>query len=240
MISSRPKSLYWRAFRDGLPFVMVVFPFSMVFGVVAVEAGMTVAQTIGFSVVVIAGAAQFTALQLIQEEAPTIVVILSALAVNLRVAMYSASLTPYLGSAPLWQRAFAAYLLVDQAFALSHTRFETHPKMTTPQRMAYYFGACTLVMLIWFSFSYVGAAAGTQLPANIPLDFALPIAFLSMVAPALRTLPHVIAAFFAVCASLATAGLPFSLSLVIGGLVGMIAGAQAEVFLHRHKAGQTE
>ena len=68
-----------------------------------------------FSLVVIAGAAQFTALQLLQEEAPTVIVLISALAVNLRMAMYSASLTPYIGSAPLWQRAFAAYLTVDQS-----------------------------------------------------------------------------------------------------------------------------
>lgn len=208
--------------------MLVAGPFALLFGVLASEAGLNLIEVMSFSVVVIAGAAQFTALQLLQEEAPTILVIFSALAVNLRVAMYSAALTPYLGHAPLWQRACAAYLLVDQAYALSHGKYEAEPQLTIPARVAYYFGTCTLVMTIWFLLSYIGAVAGTRIPDDIPLDFALPIAFLSMVGPMLRTLPHVIAALVGLTVSLLAAGLPYSLGLIVGGLAGMICGAQAE------------
>ena len=178
-----------------------------------------------FSLVVITGAAQFTALQLMQDNAPTVIVLVSALAVNLRVAMYSAALTPYLGAAPLWQRVFVAYLLVDQSYALSHARFEAVPEMSIPQRVAYYFGACTLVMIFWFGCSYAGAALGTALPADLPLDFALPIAFLSMVAPMLRTLPHLAAAATAIVLILLAVDVPPSLGLLIGGIAGLVAGA---------------
>src|SRR6056297_2247520 len=105
--------------RDAAPFVLVVIPFATVFGVVATEAGLNVLETLTFSIVVIAGAAQFAALELLRTEAPTLIVVLSALTVNLRHAMYSASLTPYLGEATLGQRALAAYVLVDQTYALS-------------------------------------------------------------------------------------------------------------------------
>ncbi len=166
-----------------------------------------------------------------QDEAPTIIVLISALAVNLRVAMYSAALTPYLGRAPPWQRACAAYLLVDQSYALSHGKFEAETKLSVPQRMAYYFGTCTLVMITWFGCSYLGAALGTALPQNLPLDFALPIAFLSMVAPMMRTVPHLIAAAVALVISLVAVNIPYSLGLIVAGLAGMMAGAQAELWL---------
>ncbi len=238
MTTTTSNSAYLQGLRDGAPFMAVAGPFALLFGVLAAEAGLNLVEVMSFSLVVIAGAAQFTALQLLQDNAPTIVVILSALAVNLRVAMYSAALTPYLGDAPLWQRVFASYLLVDQSYALSHAKFESVPDLTTPQRMAYYFGTCTLVMIVWFACSFLGAALGTQLPPQIPLGFALPIAFLSLVAPMLRTLPHLIAAFVGVIVSLVCAGLPFSLGLFLGGLLGMMAGARAEVILASKKFGE--
>ncbi|WP_299772741.1 AzlC family ABC transporter permease [uncultured Tateyamaria sp.] len=225
------KSAFWAGVRDGAPFIFVAGPFAMLFGVLATEAGLNVFEVMTFSLAVIAGAAQFTALQVMENDAPTVVVILSALAVNLRVAMYSAALTPYLGRAPLWQRVFAAYLLVDQSYALSHAKFEAVPDLTVPQRMAYYFGTCLLVLIVWFGMSYAGAALGTQLPADLPLDFALPIAFLSMVAPMVRTLPHLIAAMVAVIVGLLAVSVPYSLGLIIAGAAGMMAGAQAELWL---------
>lgn len=239
MSTTTTKSAFLQGMRDGAPFMLVAGPFAMLFGVLATEVGLNIVEVMGFSFVVIAGAAQFTALQLLQEDAPTVLIIFSALAVNLRVAMYSAALTPFLGSAPLWQRACAAYLLVDQAYALSHAKFDADPDLSVPSRIAYYFGTCSLVMVIWFACSYIGAVAGNSLPESIPFEFALPIAFLSMMGPMLRTLPHVIAALVGITLSLACASLPYSLGLIVGGFGGMMCGAQAELMLHRRQKGQT-
>ncbi|WP_220375908.1 AzlC family ABC transporter permease, partial [Staphylococcus pseudintermedius] len=71
--------------RAALPFTLVVTPFALLFGVVATEAGLTLIQTMGFSVLMVAGAAQFVALQLSVENAPTLIVLATALAVNLRL-----------------------------------------------------------------------------------------------------------------------------------------------------------
>jgi predicted branched-subunit amino acid permease len=233
MASSTTNSAFWLGFRDGLPFTFVVSPFALLFGVLATEAGLDVVQTLSFSVMVIAGAAQFTALQLMQEQVPTIMVLVSALAVNLRMAMYSASLTPYLGGAPMWQRAFVAYFLVDQAYACSIARFEDNPDMTRAQRIAYFFGTVAPVCPLWYVFTLVGALVGTRIPEAFALDFALPITFLALIAPMLRTLAHVAAALVAVVVALLAAGLPLNLGLIVAGLAGMIAGAQVELWLER-------
>jgi predicted branched-subunit amino acid permease len=231
MAITTPKTAYFRGIVDGSPFILLIIPFATLFGVLATEAGLSVFETLMFSVVVIAGAAQFTALQLLQEEAPTIVVLASALAVNLRMAMYSASLTPYIGSAPLWQRALAAYMTVDQSYVVAIAKFERSPEMTVPQRIGYSFGAVTPIVPLWYGFTVVGAYIGAQVPDSWALDFAIPITFLAMIAPMFRTLAHVVAAFVAVVVSLLVAGVPYSLGIIIAGVIAMMAGARTEKWL---------
>ncbi|MBQ0805680.1 MULTISPECIES: AzlC family ABC transporter permease [unclassified Sulfitobacter] len=233
MAITTTKSAFRKGLADAAPFVLVIIPFSSLFGILATEAGLSVFETLAFSVVVIAGAAQFTALQLMQEHAPTAIVLASALAVNLRMAMYSASLTPYIGAAPLWQRALAAYLTVDQSYVCSMAQYEKEPDMTIPQRMSYFFGCVTPIVPLWYLFTLVGALLGTQIPDSWALDFALPITFLAMIAPMFRTPAHVVAALVASIAALATASVPYSLGLILAGMAGMIAGAQTEVWLVR-------
>lgn len=236
MAITTSKSYFWKGFRDGTPFVFVAIPFGTLFGVFATEAGLNLIQTMTLTSTVFAGAAQFAALQLLQDQTPTAIILVSALAVNLRMAMYSASLTPYLGSAPLWQRAIAAYLTVDQSFACSSVQFEKEPKMTVPQRMAYFVGSVTPITPLWILATYLGAVLGTRIPESWALDFALPITFLSMIGPMMRTLPHVAAALVAIVVSLLCVSLPYNLGLLVAGCAGMIAGAQAEVVLDRRKA----
>ena len=232
------KSAYFKGVADGAPFILVIIPFSTLFGIIATEAGLNVFETLAFSVVVIAGAAQFTALQLMQENAPTVIVLASALAVNLRMAMYSASLTPWIGGAPLWQRALAAYLTVDQSYVCAIAQYEREPTMTVPQRITYFFGAVTPVVPLWYAFTFVGAMLGAQVPESWALDFAIPITFLAMIAPMFRTLAHVVAAFVAVAVSLPAVGIPYSLGLIVAGVAGMMAGAQTELWLDRRAAVQ--
>lgn len=233
MTSTTRKTPYRQGIIDSSPFILVIIPFASLFGVLAAEAGLSVVETMAFSIVVIAGAAQFTALQLMQENAPTVIVLISALAVNLRMAMYSASLTPYIGAAPLWQRALCAYLTVDQSYVVGVSKFEREPDMTVAARVAYFLGAVTPIVPLWYLFTYVGAVLGTQIPDSWALDFAIPITFLAMIAPMFRTAAHVIAALVAVVVALLAAGVPYSLGLIIAGVAGMMAGAQAELWLER-------
>lgn len=240
LMSSTPKAAYWQGFRDGLPFLLVIMPFSLLFGVVATEAGLNVFEALSFSVVVIAGAAQFTAVHLLENDTPTVIVVLSALAVNLRMAMYSASLTPHLGAAPLWKRAFVAYFLVDQSYALSIATFEKRRDWGLARKVAYFFGTVTPICPMWYVLTIVGALIGNAIPPEFALDFALPITFIAMIAPMLRSLPHLAAAGAAVTAALLFAGLPLNLGLIVAAVIGMMVGAQAELMLTRRVEGEAQ
>lgn len=221
-------SSYRMGVIDGAPFLLIIIPFSILFGVVATEAGLPVLQVLSFSVAVIAGAAQFTAVSLLSEHAPVLMVIAASLAVNLRMAMYSASLAPWLGRAPLWKRALVAYFLIDQVYTSSILRFEQNPDWSLSQRLRYFAGAATLPCAFWYVFTVVGAVAGEAIPEAFALDFAVPICFIAMVAPMLRSLAHVAAAVTSVVAALALAGLPAGSGLLLAALLAMIVGAEIE------------
>lgn len=227
------REMFRRGAIKSLPFLIVMIPFAMLFGVVATEAGMDVAQVIGFSVLVLAGASQFTAVQLLSDNASVIIVILSCLAVNLRMAMYSASLVPWLRNATGAQKAWVAYALVDQSYALSIQEYEANPRMSLRHRLAFFAGVVMVVCLPWMIFSWLGATVGQAIPEGIALDFAMPITFLAMIAPMLRTPAHLAACFVAILGSLVFAGLPSGLGLLIASPLGMATGAVVEAWSER-------
>jgi len=217
------------------PFMIVVGPFSVLFGVVATEAGLDLAQTMGFSVLVIAGASQFTAIQLMNENAPALVVLVTSLAVNLRMAMYSASLTPHLGQASLRARALVAYTMVDQTYASSMIEYENRPNTSLPEKLAFFFGGSAIIAPFWYVLTYVGARIGTSLPPEFALDFAVPLTFIAIVAPMLRTLAHVSAAIVSVALSLTFAFLPYSTGIFVAGVAAMLTGALVEIATEKRR-----
>jgi predicted branched-subunit amino acid permease len=235
-----PPAAAWRAFRRGLinaaPFSLVIIPFALLFGVVATEAGLPLFETMSFSVLVIAGASQFTAMQLMADQAPVLIVRATALAVNLRMAMYSVALTPQLGAVPLWQRALISYVLVDQTFATAIVGYDRHPGVPMAGKVAYFAGAVAPICPLWYGATFAGAVPGTAIPAGFALDFAVPITFLAMIAPALRTLPHVAAAFVSVAGALALAWVPCSGGLPVAAVAAMATGVQLELMMDRHRA----
>lgn len=218
---------------DSLPFVIVILPFAMLFGVIATEAGFDVLQTMAMSFLVIAGAAQFVAVQLLVEEAPTLIILATALAVNMRMVMYSASIAPHFRGIPKWQKALAAYVLVDQSYGLAIKRFEEAPVLSTPEKVAYFFGALAVVWPLWYLGTLIGALVGEAIPSEYALDFAVPITFIALFAPMLKSTAHVAAAVTSVVLALVLAWVPFSMGLIVAGIVAMFTGALVETWIER-------
>lgn len=233
-MSQKPlASTFWHGSRASAPFILVVVPFGMLFGVIATEAGLDIVQTMAMTSLVIAGAAQFTVLQLLGDQAPVFIAILTGLAVNARMAMYSASIASHFAAAPFWQRALAAYCLVDQTYGLAILEYGERPEMSVAEKMAFFFGAALPVCCLWYAASYVGAIAGQAIPDALALDFAVPITFISLFAPMLRTFAHVVAAFVSVVLALLLVNFPFNSGLILAAIAAMFAGVETERFLER-------
>jgi predicted branched-subunit amino acid permease len=147
--------------------------------------------------------------------------------------MYSASMSQHIGRAPLWQRALVAYFLVDQTYGASMNRYALQPRMSAAEKVAHFFGNVTPVCGPWYVATYAGAVAGTAIPEALALDFAVPITFIAIVAPALRSLPHLVAAVVSVAVALVLAWLPYNLWLIVAAVVAMLAGAAVERWQER-------
>ncbi|KAF0676429.1 AzlC family protein [Profundibacterium mesophilum KAUST100406-0324] len=225
------KSEWARGLVQGAPFVLVIAPFATLFGVVAAEAALSLAQIMGFSALVIAGSAQFAALSMLVENAPLWAVLATALAINLRMAMYSAALVPHLGAAPLWQRALVSYMNFDQTYAASIAEYEARPQMSTGQKIGFYFGIATPIVPAWYGCTLLGALLGARIPESWALDFALPIMFIALLGPMLKTAAHLLAALVSVVVALSLAWLPAGLGLLIAAGAAMVAGAAAETLI---------
>ena len=103
-------------------------------------------------------------------------------------------------------------------------------------KLAFFFGALLPVAPVWYAASLGGAMAGRAIPPEFALDFALPITFLAMVAPLLRSLPHIVAAGVSILMSLLLAGLPWGTGVLVAGACAMAAGATLEWRLEKRRA----
>lgn len=221
-------------FVEMLPACLGLIPFGLVCGVGAQAVGTGVLAAFGLSTIIFSGAAQILALQMYAAGAPLAIVVLTCFVLGLRLLMYSAAMAPHLASLPpRWQRGLA-FLLTDQAFAAAIRRFNaTHD----PRQGAHYFLGCGAALwTTWQSTNMAGYFAGNLIPASWSLDFAVPLCFVALVAPLLRSAPNVLAAFVAAVAVLAFGGLPMKLNLIVAGLLGIVAGTLAELFQERWKA----
>ena len=214
-----------RGFRDVVPLLLGVVPFALVVGVAAGNAGLDLELAIGMSVVVFAGASQLAALELLRTDAPILVVIVTAVIINLRMFMYSASIAPYFKDFAAKWKAGLAYVLTDQAYALSIARFETDEAVS---RREYYLGAAVPLWVVWQIMTVVGVVVGASVPDRWGLDFAVPLVFLALLVPAVDDRPTMVAALFAGAVAVLGAGWPLNLGLPAGATVGILAGATAE------------
>jgi 4-azaleucine resistance transporter AzlC len=212
--------------RAELPILFGVVPFGLIYGVLAISAGLPPALALTMSSIVFAGSAQFIAAGLIGAGAPGAVLVLTTFVVNLRHMLYSASLAPYLRRlSPVWKWVLA-YLLTDEAYAVAILNYE---RPTDPANKHWYFlGAGLTLWTTWQLSSAAGIFLGTQVPAGWSLDFSLALTFIGLVIPALRDRAAAVAAVIAGLTAVLAFGLPLKLGLVLAAGVGIAAGLLVE------------
>src|SRR6266540_5271476 len=118
------KTLFWAGVRAEIPLEIGGFPFGMIYGALALNAGLSTAAAQMMSSIVFAGSAQFITAQLVHDSTPGLVIVLTIAVVNLRHMLYSASLAPYLASLSIRWKALLSYLLTDEAYAPSIVHYE--------------------------------------------------------------------------------------------------------------------
>jgi 4-azaleucine resistance transporter AzlC len=224
------QSEFWSGVKAELPLLVGVVPFGMIFGVLALEAGIPPAATQAMSAIIFAGSAQFVVSQLVGLGTPGLVIVLTGAVVNLRHTLYSASVSPYLRPLhPVW-KWLLAYLLTDEAYAVAITHYQQEVEVdSTGLRHWYFLGAGLALWSTWQASTAAGIFLGTVIPASWSLDFTLALTFIALVVPTLKDRAITIAALAAGVTAMLALGLPYKLGLISAALVGVLAGLWSEL-----------
>lgn len=219
-------SMFWAGVREEIPLLVGVFPFGMIYGALALNAGLSLAASQMMSSIVFAGSSQFITAQLVHDAAPGLMIVLTIAVVNLRHMLYSASLAPYLEKLPIRWKIPLAYLLTDEAYAPTVLKFEREG--ITPFGHWFLFGAGLALWSTWQVSTGLGIFLGAAIPPNWPLDFALPLTFIAMVIPTLKNYPTIGVVLSAGLVALLANGLPYKLGLILAALTGIFIGTMLE------------
>lgn len=210
-------------FLDITPLWLSAAPFGVIYAVNALTAGLSPAQTLAMSLVVFAGAAQFTAVGLVASGAAPLTIMVTTLIVNARHLLLAASLAPFLRRVPAMPRAALAFQLTDESYAVGMRRF-----LLGRGTLAYQFGANISMYLIWQCSTVAGIVLGALIPnlSAYGLDLIFPLTFIALLAPLLRGRSSLLVA--ALAGALAIGGvlaLPGRWYILIAGIVASGAGA---------------
>lgn len=228
-----PRSQFFsRGLRDSVPMLVGIAPFGIIYGTLAGVSGLSLWQSVGMSLFVYAGSAQFIVISLMGAGASAVVILLTTFIVNLRHVLYSATLQPQVSQLPQRWRVLLAFWLTDETFAVVQRFYQVHGR--TPLAHWYWLGVATALYACWVLSSLVGVLFGQAVPdmAGWGLEFAMLATFIGIVVPLLRDKPQVAAALAAAGVALLTQAWPYKLGLMAAAFSGIAVG----VLLERRKA----
>jgi 4-azaleucine resistance transporter AzlC len=210
-----------------VPVLIALIPFAVAFGATAVGNGLSSLEALAMSVFVFAGAAQLAAIPLLSAGASVAIIVLTVLVVNLRMTLYSASLAPHFRQLPIGWKGLLSYLLTDQAYAATITRFDDG-ETEEPDKRWYYLGVALAIWVTWQAATMLGVFLGAWASEGWSLDFVLPLTFIALAVPAIKDRATTAAALSAGGAAVLAATLPLNLGLITAASVGVLGGLFAE------------
>lgn len=223
-----PRTALLAGARDTLPMLVGAAPFGMIFGTLAAGSAMQLWHGPLMSASVYAGSSQFIAVGLVAGHASLLLVWLTTFVVNLRHALYSATLLPHVAHLPLRWRAGLGALLTDETFAVMVGHYRLHPQHIHSHW--YFLGSAGAMYLNWQSWTLLGVLFGAAFPAlqHWGLDFAMVVTFLGIVVPQLKQSPQLLAALTAGGVALLGRAWPYKAGLMLAILVGVAVGMWAQ------------
>ena len=217
-----------------LPLSVGLVPWALVMGMAMTGAGFTPLQAMGMNLIVFAGTAQLGTLPLIAAEAPLWLIVVTALALNLRFVIFSAAIAPGFRGVATPQRWLAGHLLTDGVFA---TCLDKMLHTDDPHwRLGYYLAPAVWSWALWQTFALVGIYAAGFIPKQWSLEFMATIALIVLLVPMARVRPMLVAALVGGASATLLRNMPLRLGVVAAIVAGIAAGFAAEHWEHKAKS----
>ncbi|MBK4733316.1 AzlC family ABC transporter permease [Noviherbaspirillum pedocola] len=218
------KQAFRQATRDCAQAMPGIFAWAVVTGMAMMQSGLTLWQALGMNFIVFAGSAQLAALPLIAAGASPLLVLLTALAVNLRFVIFGASLGPHFAHLPWKKRLWYGYLNGDIVMGYFPQRYAEGGRPAG--KAGYYMGICALNWIVWQAGSVAGILMASRIPASWGISFAGTLALLALLIPLVKNAAALSGVSVAGTVAVAGAALPYRLGL-LGGVVAGMATALA-------------
>lgn len=222
------QSEFWAGARSMIPLIIGAVPFGFIFGVTAINSGISPFGAMGMSLFVFAGSSQFIAAQLVGQGAGVALIILTTAIVNIRHALYGATLAPHMKYLSQRWLLPLGFWLTDETFVMVVARYNRGDG--SPYKHWYHLGSALALYINWQLSTLIGLVAGQQIPdlRRLGLDFALVVTFIGMVVPQLHQRPMLMAAAVAGTSAVLLHNLPNQAWLIVATLLGVAAGVLAD------------
>lgn len=199
------------------PLNLAVVPWAILAGSMAVDSGLTFAQSVAMSAMVFAGAAQLVTLGLLNSGAGVITIIVSVFFITSQHLLYGLTLRPHVRPFSPLQRAGIGFLLTDELFAVS---------VSGRQRLsfAYLFGAGLSFYLVWVLVSILGIVLAHSISdlSQLRLDFSVVATLLAIVVPLIKSKSALAGALFSFVVTIILTRAGVQGSAVIAGVSAML------------------
>lgn len=209
--------------RDMTPMMLSVLPFALTIGAVLASSSVGTVEALVSGPAILAGAAQLTAIQMLEDGVAPFVIVLSALLINARIVLYSAAMAPWFRDETLGRRLLLAIPLIDQLYFTAAPRFE-RCDLDRRNRQAYYAGGALLLVSGWVVAQSVAIVAGARVPDGVGLHIGAPLALAGLLAKSAADRPAFVAAVAAGFLAVVGVGLPFHSSVLISAVGGIAVG----------------
>lgn len=200
--------------RDGIPICIGYLSVGFAFGIFSVSNGLTAIEALLISMTNVTSAGQLAAVPIMIAGGSLFELALSQFVINLRYALMSVSLSQKLDSSvTLADRLLIAFVNTDEVFAVASSRQSVG--------RIYMFGLILTPFLGWSIGTFLGAAAGSILPALVisALGVAIYGMFIAIVVPVAKEDGHTL---FCVLLAIALSCLFRFLPLLSGVQTGFV------------------
>lgn len=202
---------------DMLPLSLAVLPWGILAGSMAVEAGLSLSESIAMSALVYAGAAQLVSLTMMKAGIGMVTILVSVFFITMQHLLYGLTLRKHIVVLPFRLRVFLGFLSTDELFAL--TGHQTKEQFSVP----YAIGAAFSFYVFWNLFSLIGIFIANAVPdlSKFHLDFSIVATFIAIVVPMVKKLSTLVGVLTSLFLSMLFAYWKVPGAIILSGLIGM-------------------